>query len=230
MARPIYIAIVIVLLFLVASCGCGEKGGFPLSNQTKPKTTTPTPVPTPLIGNLFITSSPIGAKVYLENQYKGVAPINITDLPNGKYNVSLRLDGYATNNFTAEVKGGQTTKITKSMSEAKAKVDITLTNTSLQRIPPCIWTFMGTVKNTGDMTIYDLRVTLSMKPVSSAFKVVTKELAYGDVDAGSVRPFGFDITVLCEGDYKPEWKWEGIDINNPTNSTDDKKVSGTIKF
>jgi hypothetical protein len=178
----------------------------------------------------MISTSPIGASVYVNNDYKGLAPINLTNLPNGKYNLSLQLDGYAVSNSTFDVKGGQTTKVSKSLSEAKAKVDITLTNASRQMIPPCIWTFIGNVTNSGDVKIYGLKVTLTLTPSSTIYDKVTKELTYGDVTPGSVRPFGFDIIVHCDGNYKGEWKWEGNDIKNPSNMTDDKKVSGTVKF
>jgi hypothetical protein len=160
-----------------------------------------------------------------------LSPLNLTNLPNGKYNLSLKLEGYAISNSTFEIKGGDNIKVSKSLAEAKAKIDITMTDSSVvKHSSQCFCTFIGNITNTGDVKIYGLKVTLEMTPASKLFDVVTKELNYGDVAPGIVRPFGFDMIVLCEGNYKAQWKWEGTDIKNPANMSDDKPVSGSIKF
>ncbi|MEM5777527.1 MAG: serine/threonine-protein kinase [Candidatus Aenigmatarchaeota archaeon] len=44
-------------------------------------------------GTISISSNPSGAKVYINNSYKGITPINVT-LKEGKYNVKLTKEGY----------------------------------------------------------------------------------------------------------------------------------------
>jgi hypothetical protein len=63
------------------------------------------------VGTMEITSDPAGAEVYLNNAYKGVTPVTLTDLATGSYNVSLKLSGYADWTTTATVNAGETTPV-----------------------------------------------------------------------------------------------------------------------
>ena len=228
MRQLTYLGIVLLLALFVFSAGCGSQGGLKLpGSKNTTNTTKPTPIPTPAFGNLVTTTNPVGASVYIEGIYRGVAPINLSSMPNGKYNVSLQMDQFAKNNFTAEVKGGQTTTISKSLSEAKPKMEFAVTNASVHQIPPCVWTFIGTLTNTGDETLRDAIFTIEMKPRNSAYETVTKSMEMGDISPGISRPFGMQITVLCEGDYKATLKWEGEEWNNPNIIEDDKKLTGS---
>ena len=55
---------------------------------------TPTPTPTPSSGRISFTSIPSGANIYLDNAYRGLTPLTIDGVPNGRHAVVLRLDGY----------------------------------------------------------------------------------------------------------------------------------------
>ena len=55
---------------------------------------TPTPTPTPSSGRISFTSIPSGANIYLDNAYRGLTPLTIDDVPNGRHVVILRLDRY----------------------------------------------------------------------------------------------------------------------------------------
>jgi hypothetical protein len=55
---------------------------------------TPTPTPTPSSGKISFTSIPSGADIYLDNAYKGLTPLTIDGVPNGRHVVVLRLDRY----------------------------------------------------------------------------------------------------------------------------------------
>jgi hypothetical protein len=55
---------------------------------------TPTPTPTPSSGRISFTSIPSGANIYLDNAYRGLTPLTIDDVPNGRHVVVLRLDRY----------------------------------------------------------------------------------------------------------------------------------------
>jgi hypothetical protein len=48
----------------------------------------------PPMGTIDVSSSPSGAEVYLDNQYKGTTPVIITDVPPGEHIIELRSNGY----------------------------------------------------------------------------------------------------------------------------------------
>lgn len=45
-------------------------------------------------GSLSINSNPSGAKVFLDNEYKGVTPLNLKNIATGQYNIKMELPGY----------------------------------------------------------------------------------------------------------------------------------------
>jgi len=69
-------------------------------------------------GAIDVTSSPIGATVYLNNVNKGITPVTLTDLTPGSYTVSLRLSGYTDWSSTVEVNPGATSYVSASLSPA----------------------------------------------------------------------------------------------------------------
>ena len=62
----------------------------------------PTPTPTPAYGSVAIASEPSGANVYLDNIIRGISPVTIDTVPNGRHTILLRLDGYE--DYTSEVR------------------------------------------------------------------------------------------------------------------------------
>ena len=46
------------------------------------------------IGGLFIDSNPRGARVYLDNAYKGETPLDLKNVNPGQYSIRLSLPGY----------------------------------------------------------------------------------------------------------------------------------------
>ncbi len=54
-----------------------------------------TPGPTPITnGVITVESNPAGAYIYLDNVFKGVTPLSLTNVPQGTHIVLLRLTGY----------------------------------------------------------------------------------------------------------------------------------------
>lgn len=45
-------------------------------------------------GTVEITSTPIGAEVYIDGYYQGTTPITLTNVHEGEYRVELRMQGY----------------------------------------------------------------------------------------------------------------------------------------
>ena len=65
----------------------------------------PTPTPTPAYGSVSITSDPSGADVYIDNTIRGISPVMLDAVPNGRHAVLLRLDGYRDYSDTVTVTG-----------------------------------------------------------------------------------------------------------------------------
>ncbi|WOF15544.1 PEGA domain-containing protein [Methanoplanus sp. FWC-SCC4] len=74
-----------------------------------------TPVNPPAgTGTLDISSTPTGANVYINNEYKGITPFQLS-LPAGEYSVSFRLTGYMDSTTTATVNSGGTSTVQGSL-------------------------------------------------------------------------------------------------------------------
>ena len=58
--------------------------------------------------SIDITTDPAGATVYLNNEKKGITPIEIKNLDSGKYKLSIQRDGYAPYEETIETVKGNT--------------------------------------------------------------------------------------------------------------------------
>ena len=65
-------------------------------------------------GTLDITSNPTGANVYINNEYKGIAPLTLT-LDTGDYTVKFSLSGYTDSTVTATVNAGATSTVQGSL-------------------------------------------------------------------------------------------------------------------
>jgi hypothetical protein len=69
-------------------------------------------------GSMTITSAPAGAEVYLNNAYKGITPLTLSDLAVGSYTVSVQLQGYTEWTTTASVNAGATTPVSAQLVPA----------------------------------------------------------------------------------------------------------------
>ena len=96
-----------------------EKSGYysesgaitmPGSGQTRTYTVTlrpiPTPTPAPAYGSIRVESSPSGAAIYWNGNYRGVAPLTISDVYAGSYTIEADLSGYRTYSTTTTVYAG----------------------------------------------------------------------------------------------------------------------------
>jgi len=66
----------------------------------------PTPTPAPEYGSIRVESSPSGAAIYLNGNYRGVAPLTISDVRAGSYSIEADLSGYRTYTTTTTVYAG----------------------------------------------------------------------------------------------------------------------------
>jgi hypothetical protein len=53
-----------------------------------------TTVTIPSVGTITISSVPAGANIYIDNSYKGLTPLSLSDISNGNRTILLKSDGY----------------------------------------------------------------------------------------------------------------------------------------
>ncbi|MDP2797769.1 MAG: PEGA domain-containing protein, partial [Methanoregula sp.] len=96
-----------------------EKSGYtpysgelsmPAAGATKTFYATLNPVPTPVppvnYGSIYVESSPSGASIYFNGNYRGSAPLTINEVWPGSYSIQAELNGYHTYTTTTSVSSG----------------------------------------------------------------------------------------------------------------------------
>jgi hypothetical protein len=88
-------------------------------------TTTPTPTPQPTVtvtavptteyGSLSVTTSPSGARVYVDGELKGITPATIPGIAAGKHTLLVSHPGYIDLNTTVIISAGKTAEYTTSL-------------------------------------------------------------------------------------------------------------------
>lgn len=76
----------------------------------------PPPVPD-TTGQVYISSSPAGADLFLDNVYKGMTPLSLSDVPSGSHAVLLQVPGYNDWKGTTEVTAGQSVTLSGTLTE-----------------------------------------------------------------------------------------------------------------
>ncbi|MCE5299028.1 MAG: PEGA domain-containing protein [Methanoregulaceae archaeon] len=102
----------------------GQTATVPVSLKVRSGSTTvptliPTTVPTQVpsgTGTLSVSSSPSGAKVYLDSQFIGVTPITVSDVTAGSHHIRMRKSSYRSNSTTVMVNSGTTTSVSLTLS------------------------------------------------------------------------------------------------------------------
>ena len=76
----------------------------------------PGPV-TDTTGEITVVSSPPGADLYLDNVFKGITPLTMSDIQQGPHIVTAKLDGYADASQVVTVTGGQVAPVALGLAE-----------------------------------------------------------------------------------------------------------------
>jgi hypothetical protein len=105
------------------------KGGevVTVNAQLIPNTPSPTPDTT---GQIIVVSTPAGADLFLDNTFRGITPVTLSDIPAGSHVVMARQAGYADAAQTVTVTGGQSTPVALGLTAIP-----TTTKTPLSVIP-----------------------------------------------------------------------------------------------
>jgi hypothetical protein len=114
------------------------KGGLvvTVNAQLTPNGPSPTPDTT---GEILVVSTPAGAELFLDNAFRGITPVTLTDIPAGSHVMTARQAGYTNAQETVTVIGGQSTPVALTLTE----IPVT-TRTSLSVVP-----ILGAVAMTG---------------------------------------------------------------------------------
>jgi hypothetical protein len=73
------------------------------------------PIP-PKDGSVTVQSDPSGADVYIDNQYKGITPVNVNNVAIGSHVVTLKMNGYTDGTYTVQVGAGQSVQVFGTLS------------------------------------------------------------------------------------------------------------------
>ena len=77
-----------------------------------------------LPGTLFLSSVPEGARFYVNDEFRGVAPIAINNLRPGSYEVRAELGGYATMSETVEIGNGASPRREFRLSNIMGRIEV----------------------------------------------------------------------------------------------------------
>ena len=96
---------------------------------------TPPPPPPANYGRIIVTSQPQGAKVYLDNAYKGATPLHLDRVTSGQHHVKLAMAGYQDWSNYVSVSPSHTTTVSADLVPFPAYGSISITcNQSSARI------------------------------------------------------------------------------------------------
>lgn len=153
------------------------------------------PVPLTFLASAYFSSTPTGARIYIDNTDMGInTPNTITGVTTGGHSYKLVLSGYvdATGNFTATP--GTTTNISATLYTPAHIVSSLLTVDTNSCISPC--TVNGNVHWTNDggtPGISDLAIVVNTVPTSIDTGVT--------INQGETKSYPFTMSNLSAGTY-----------------------------
>ncbi len=86
-------------------------------------------------GVIDINSQPTGADIYLDNAYKGITPLTLSNIPAGDHNVILKMNGYTDWTTTVTIKGGDTAQLSATMQPTAVTTTQTATEVPTKKSP-----------------------------------------------------------------------------------------------
>jgi len=139
----------------------------PTSTPTPIPTQTPipTPAPIPTPNSITVTSIPVGASIYLENdKYVGEAP-QVLNITQGSHIITLKLSGYEDWSKGIDVEPGTTVSISPRLTPIPS-VTVTTTPATVTTTPATVTTTPATVTTT-PATVATTPATVTTTPTPS---------------------------------------------------------------
>lgn len=84
------------------------------AGQTATVSATLTPITT--TGSLVVSSSPVGANVFVDGIIRGITPLTLSSVPTGSHTLLLTMNGYANYSSMVTVSAGQTATVSATLS------------------------------------------------------------------------------------------------------------------
>ncbi|MCL0070592.1 protein kinase [Dehalococcoidia bacterium] len=152
----------------------------------------------PGTGSLLITSEPPGAEVYLDDDFRGRAPLIIEELEPGSYELEVTLEGYEDWEKRVVVKAGKITSVLAELTALPPPHPAEFTTTDLTITPEEVFTgeevtISALVANTGELAGTH-QVILKIDGVVEATEEVT-------LDGGASQEVAFTVTKDTAGTY-----------------------------
>jgi hypothetical protein len=86
------------------------QGGKVVTVDARLSPNAPSPIPD-TTGQILVVSTPAGAELFLDNTFRGVTPVTLSDIPAGSHVVMARQAGYVDASETVTVTGGESTPV-----------------------------------------------------------------------------------------------------------------------
>ena len=98
---------------------------------------------TPAFGNLDISSTPSGARAYVDNAFVGYTPVRFGTRP-GSHNIRIELDGYQTYTESVNLRAGQALSVSASLGQVQRTGSVSFTSTPVNADVYVNGQFVGT--------------------------------------------------------------------------------------
>ena len=103
---------------------------MPAMGETVDVYATLNPVPPPpQYGSIRVTSSPSGAAIYLNGNYRGITPLTISDISPASYSIEADLSGYRTYTTSVTVYAGQQATVFCPLEKIQSQGSLYVTST-----------------------------------------------------------------------------------------------------
>lgn len=180
-----------------------------------------TPTPEPTSGSISASSFPSGAKIYIDDVYKGITPLISNGIINGGHVVRFKMDGYeditqvvsisgntvtASANLIVSTTTAQTTATTTTAQTTTATATTTTTTTTATTATvttaPTTTTMATTIQTTVPTTMITTTpiTTLSTPTIKPTTKATLKKLTPIPMDTPTqASPIGFENSLFAIG-------------------------------
>jgi hypothetical protein len=82
------------------------------------------PPGSPATGSVIVTSSPSGGQVYMDNQFRGIAPVTIYNTASGTHIINMKLAGYSDWSTSVDVPANQIVQVPATLAPAGETVPV----------------------------------------------------------------------------------------------------------
>lgn len=213
-------SLICLLILALLSAGCTTASE--LSGSLPQGKATPTPTPAQY-GSVMISSDPWGATVYLDGEKRGTAPLTLANVPAGKHNLLVTMQGYKESNTTITVTADKALTVKKSLQKGKPDIYVGIESTKILQQGALI-EVAGAVENRGEEAAYEFKLIIEMTPKDSSQKDLkaTKTINIGTLSPGSPKHYVGHIQLKRGLDYKGtikcEYTYDGKTIKGSTKS------------